>query len=269
MANYPLKGRSGSYPILQWIRRGVGDQMEKHLMYNVPAFPLDQDRLEELANPEPIIKAVRTLRSLKFGKFNTVERVHVAFNGSLIPRGLTARFSVSAFIVTDPANTCAHDNNWRAAVAAACKLDGARMDQDERQAVVDWVATAVKYRRQYRLVFTTLEAVYDKLETSYQLLATWPTLAGMIDWDQMKIARGSRNDDYHWRGKLQEKPRNPEAYNVAIHIPTDQDIYKRIEACDVLLLKATMLPDKPRTGLGFELQSWEPKDGDPAWLTPG
>ncbi len=257
MANYPFDRNSDVSKLI------IGEVMRRSellISHFVPDFPLTSERIEELLNPPEIMKAVYTLRSLSFANFSTYSEHRIAITGDDVPRGLVARINTPPIIISHKYVEYFHkDYLATKAFKKALKLDRNRMTQTECEMLREWCALAVKYRRKQALMERTTRFVLEYTKTTYDLIATWPTLHKIVNW------RADRNNT-KWYQRFSESPRSPTNYNCISKMPINFDIDKRIAACDVLLLQAEFLKPKEREGLKFELWQWADLDNDPHWL---
>jgi hypothetical protein len=261
MPSFPITDRVRDH-LANAIRHGVNKRLDKMMHTYVPPFPFTSTRVEQLINTPEIMDAVYKLRTVSFARFKTIKCITLGIGGCA-DRGIVMNLMVDNIICQQEFRTVSYSTPFDSAYGVSAKLRSDYMTDDERAALRDWTDAAVKYRRHQRMVACTVEEVLSNATTTYELSCSWPLLVNMIDWNDL----GNRIPG--WRSKLTDRPRKPEAYDICKNFIPEDDIHKRIDVAEMILLKSEFLPERKRGGSAFELLAWEMKPGDPAWLTSG
>ena len=149
------------------------------------------------------------------------------------------------------------------------RLPMGHMDPDNVDAVAKWVDQCVRAERMGNLVANTVKQVLASLENTAQLIATWPSLATLVEGEAANELLGKHKARY--LNYLRNPPKDLRNYAPTTKIVAS--FGELMKASDVIMQQGLMLSNmKPgfqkRDGLSdVHVMGWTAKHTDPAWTS--
>lgn len=254
MPNYKLTPR-----VCAHITAMVLTQVDKRTHYAEANFPLTPDEVQAAVIAPNMLERMMWLEKAGVENMEWLQSnpVFVSLLDTYIP-GLErdALVSVVSPRLVYVSRRCSiygyHANKWASGYEEQLRLDAGVLTDAARERLVAWVGAAVREHRLKRMVCATAKAVLEMSNSTAQLLSWWPALASLVT-------------DNDWRGKFRSPPKKVERWAPGPALVAKYA--KRIEAADVILNGALLMPDfeHPKGAVRATIVAWQPLEKDPSF----